>query len=64
MNFFGKGKKGAKKREPMPQQQQAPAIDFSSPDAFSEENMAKVCLCPLLMLVCCKSEKAQQYAHG
>lgn len=44
MNFFGKGKKGGSSkrrgsRQPMPQQ---PAIDFSSPDAFSEENMAKV----------------------
>lgn len=40
MNFFGKGKKGGKKRQQpgVPE----PAIDFSSPDAFSEENMAKV----------------------
>ncbi|CBN76476.1 hypothetical protein Esi_0000_0063 [Ectocarpus siliculosus] len=40
MNFFGKGKKGGKKRQQpgVPE----PAIDFSSPDAFSEENMAKM----------------------
>jgi len=39
MNFFGKGKKG---RKSAPQQAEPPAFDFSSPDAFSEENMAKV----------------------
>lgn len=39
MNFFGKGKKGRKSEQ---QQAEPPAIDFSSPDAFSEENMAKV----------------------
>ncbi|CAN0148881.1 unnamed protein product [Scytosiphon promiscuus] len=44
MNFFGKGKKGGSSkrrgsRQPMPQQ---PVVDFSSPDAFSEENMAKM----------------------
>ncbi|CAM9879255.1 unnamed protein product, partial [Ectocarpus sp. 4 AP-2014] len=40
MNFFGKGKKGGKTRQQpgVPE----PAIDFSSPDAFSEENMAKM----------------------
>lgn len=39
MNFFGKGRKG---RKGEPQQAEPPAIDFSAPDAFSEENMAKV----------------------
>ena len=42
MNFFGK--KSTKKtqgKEPPPQKEYKP-YDFSAPDAFSEENMAKV----------------------
>lgn len=38
MNFFGK-KSSKKEKEPAPQYK---PFDFSAPDAFSEENMAKV----------------------
>lgn len=40
MNFFGK--KGAKKPKGRPPPPEYTPFDFSTPDAFSEENMAKV----------------------